>query len=502
VPGNPYAQPVPPGQNPYAQAPTYPNQGAFPQQMPPYGGAPQPPYPGAPGMPPGGTRGSRGKVAGIVAAVAGVLVIGGGVFLATSGGGGDGPKKMDPSAGTGGGKQQVIEAKALWNNAGTRPPKAEITAPIPEAWFTGDTAVKILPDSVRSFDIASGKENWSIPLSGETCPGSRESANDRIVVMYGADCGQVMAIDIAKGRQLWHKNLPSTQSSGYSYGQIALSGDTAAVAWLGGSAGYKISTGAQIWAPKAGADCEDKGYKGGAQLVAIVQCGGYGGDLYVQALDASGAKKWNWQVPAGAEVNTVVSTDPVVVGLAAGDSLLSDLVYIDNGRLKTKISLGAGGADATYGIDCNVNGEGHCHNFAVDPATKTIYLPTKLHAPSGSGYERTNEIAALDLTTGKPEFLAKPDVEREVHIVGIDEGGQVIGYQKNTYDKPGRLIALDPKTHKVTPYMELPSSGISLENRFLDTSSYQWLYKRHFFVTSASISATGSLPDTAIAAFG
>ncbi|MFF7213207.1 PQQ-binding-like beta-propeller repeat protein [Streptomyces sp. NPDC008238] len=495
---NPYAQPPaqpqdrqppppppgPYGPNPYAQAPTQP--------LPGYGYQPYPQYPQPP-------KRGNGKVVGIVAAaIAAVLVVGAGVFLATTGGDDDGPADTPAKGGSsrpaGDGP---LKARALWDKRAVRPPKSEITAPVAEAWFTGNAVVKTMPDALRSFDIDSGKENWSIPLSGDSCPGPESPANDRLVLQYGTDCDSVIAVDIAKGRKLWAKKLPSPNGrTSHSYSEIALTGDTAAVSWIGGSVAYRISTGAVLWTPKAGSECTDKGYHGGTALIAVVECGGFGGDEYVQGLGEGGAKKWSWQVPNGSEVYSVISSDPVVVGLSAGSLSLTDIVYLDGGKMKSRISLGAGGADATYRIRCEDN---RCTNVAVDGTT--IYLPTKTHSGSGASYSQTNEIAALDLVTGKPKWLAKPDEERELKIVGMS-GGKVVAYQKNTYDKPGRLVRLDPATRAFSLFMELPENGKDMENDFLDSDSGRWLYKDHFFLTSDHISASANLTDRSIAAFG
>ncbi|MDX6346837.1 MAG: hypothetical protein QOF84_1627 [Streptomyces sp.] len=502
-PGNPYGQQQPP-QYPYQQPYQQPQYGYPPQPQQPYY-APQPPQRG----------GGNGKLIGIVAgAVAAVLVVVGGVWIATSGDSGSGPdaKPSASSSSSGGGRSGdgAIAAASLWTATANRPPKAEYGSSLPDAWFTGNAIVKTMPDSVTSYDIDSGAKNWSVPLSGESCPGSRESSQDRIVVQYGSKCSRVMAIDIAKGTKLWDHALPVENGrTSFDYAMIAVSGDTAAVAWIGGgSAAYRISTGKLLWKPKEGADCSDVAYKGGSKLIAVIQCGTYSNPTYyVQGIDESGTKQWTWQVPSHNEVNSVISTDPVVVGLAAGSqSLLSDVVYLENGKMKSRISLGNAGADAKYRIDCHVVGEGRCQDYALDK--DTIYFSTKSHSGSGSNaYGRTNEIAAFDLRTGKAKWLAKPDQEREVTVVGLDDsGGKVIGYQQPTYNKGGRLIAVDTTTHQVTPYMELPESGKGLEDAFY-SGDYLWIHKEHFFITAATVRSLGSAgadgsTQKSVAAFG
>ncbi|MDJ0341357.1 hypothetical protein QMK19_14975 [Streptomyces sp. H10-C2] len=524
VPDNPYAQPVPPGQNPYAQQqpPQQPQQQyGYPQAPPPgqppqYGYPPNPP-PGGPQTvytpPPGqgGGSGGNGRLITIIAAVvAAVLVIGGGVWFATKGDDGkELPEAKKSSAGTDGGTssggndkpQGLIHAKVGWTATAQRPPLDEITARVPNAWFTGDTFVKTMPDSIKGYVLNGGKEKWSIPITGKSCPASDDASNDRVVIQFGANCELLMAVDIAKGTKLWEVPLPiapGSTSTAFIYSQVAVSGDVAAVSWIHGSAAYKISTHEQIWAPVPSSKCQDKGYAGGKQLLAVVACEGTK-EVYVQGIDPTTYKKtWSWQVSAGTELSNIVSTDPVVIGIGASNSLMSDLMYLENGKLVGHTSLGNGGYEGNYGIHCRMPGEGRCFDFAIDGTT--LYTPTKTHKADGASYGQTNEIAAIDLKTGKPLWTAKPDVAAETTVVAI-ENGKVIAYQKSTYDKPGGLYAMDPKTQKNTPYMKFASDTQKTENDFLDSYSYQWLHNGHFLLTATSISAKSDLTDKAIADF-
>lgn len=527
VPDNPYAQPVPPGQNPYAQpVPQQPEQPqqqyGYPQQAPPPGQmAPgqmqpgQPPQYGYPQGPPqtvytqpGGGQGGGGgnnKLLVIVAAVvAAVLVIGGGVWFATKGDGDKTPEAQKSSAGTNGGAsggtndkpQGVINAKVGWSKTAERPPLDEITARVPNTWFSGDTVVKTLPDSVKGYDIKGGAEKWSIPITGKSCPASDDVSDNRVAIQFGANCELLMAVDISKGTKLWEVPLPiapGSTASTFLYSTVAVSGDIAAISWLHGYAGYKLSTHEQVWAPVPSSNCRDKSYAGGKQLVVSVECGK---DVYVRGIDTTTYKTtWSWQVSAGTELSSIVSTDPVVVGIGATNSLMSDLMYLENGRQVGHTSLGNGGYEGNYGIHCRIAGEGPCFNFAI--VGTTLYTPTKLHkAESANSYGQVNEIAAIDLKTGSPLWTAKPDVEGETDVVAI-ENGKIIAYQKSGYSKPGGLYALDPVTHKNTPYMVFGDTQ-KTENEYLDTYSYRWLHNGHFFLTNVTISAKDSLTALAI----
>ncbi|MCZ4125184.1 hypothetical protein [Streptomyces sp. H39-S7] len=506
VPDNPYAQPVPPGQNPYAQpAPQQPQYG-YPQGPPP-GQSPQYGYPQGPPpqtvytQPGGGQGGGNSKLVVIIAAVVvAVLVIGGGVWFATKDD--DGGKKpiADQSstgtADTNDKPQGVINAKIGWSKDTTRPPTDEIQAKVPNVWFSGDTVVKTMTDSVKGFALKGGAEKWSIPITGESCPASDTASENRIAIQFGAKCEMLMAVDISKGTKLWEVPLPiaaGSSSSTFMYSTVAVSGDIAAVAWLHGYAGYKLSTHAQVWAPVPSSNCQDKSYTGGKQLVVEVKCGR---EVFVRGVDTTTYKTtWSWQVSAGTELSAIVSTDPVVVGIGATNSLMSDLMYLENGKLVGHTSLGNGGYQGNYGIHCRIPGEGACFNFAIDGTT--LYTPTKTHKDTTGSYGQTNEIAAIDLRTGKPLWTVKPDVAGEARVITMVDG-KVMVYQKSGYEKPGGLYAMDPKTQKNTPYMKFGSDTEKAERDFSDLYSYQSLYNGHFIVSAVNISARTSSSATVI----
>ena len=379
----------------------------------------QPPLPPPydPLVPRSSGGGGNGKLIGVVvaSAVALVAVVGGVLAAAsddvvTSNGPQVGPIAAH-SQRVGGSGGDAIRAGLLWTKS-----ESEAGSSAPDVWFTGKAIVEAGPDAVVSYDIDSGHKNWSVALPGEPCPASPESPDDRIVVQYGAGCARMMAIDIAKGSVLWTTTV---------HGK-----------------------------------CGDIGDKGGSEPIAVIQCGASGdATSYVQGISASGGRQWSWEVPSRSEVSAVISTDPVVVALSAGQgSPLSEVVFLVDGKQKSRIPLGSPGAQG----------------YAVD--SDTLYASTGFHP---------GRIAAIGLSTGQVKWLAGPDWEREVTVVGLDEGGsKVIGYQAAAYGKPGRLVAVDTATHEATPYMELPAGA--------GVGGHLWLYREHFFATTAkSITAFG-----------
>lgn len=184
-PSQPQSQPGPYGQSPQPQS----QPGPYGQpSRPPYG-YPQPPtvpY-GHPGSPPssspdgpsGGGR-SRGRVAALVAAVlAGVLVIGAGVWFAVGGDDADdgkpvakesaAPKKPGPGVTPAAGADELNkgrkdgEAKVRWvDRNGVDLPQggARVRGP----WFTGDIVAKAMYRTASGHSAEDGTRKWSLRL--------------------------------------------------------------------------------------------------------------------------------------------------------------------------------------------------------------------------------------------------------------------------------------------------------------------------------------------------
>lgn len=528
---NPYATPPPPGQNPYAAAPTqpafpqaqfgqqqqqqappqgpppppgygypnqqqgygqqgYPAQGqqqygrtpppqgpyGYPQQTPPpYGG--QPPYPsqGAPG------GRSNSKVVIIVAAVvAAVLVIGGGVWFATKGGGDDPkPKPQANSGGTNGGPTGPSHNTQLaykWAKAADTVAEKDNLKDALGIWFTDKYVVKNQINQVVGYDITTGAQAWAIPApSGTECTAARDQYNNITAIQYGADCDKVMAIDLAAGRMLWTQTLPggSASKTAFDFTEMAISGDAVGIDWTEGSIAYRLSDQKVLWRSGDG-DCEDDGYAGGAQFVAVVNCNF--STYKVQVIDTAdnGASKWSWTAPDGIEVNAIVSTDPVVVLLGTDANLYSDVAVLANGRLQSRISLGT----HKYNIDDDGTEKQSVHNVLVDK--NSVYL--SLDSQSDSSGKVLSGIAAFSLADGKQEWVSKPTGNYDITGIGFQDG-KVLAYEPPDYELQGRMVTLDPTTGAMSTYATFAKDAYSrLESGGLH-DYYVWHGGRFYYVT-------------------
>ena len=505
APQPPQAPPAPPQGQPqygYPQAPQAP-QGqpgyGYPGQQPQYG-YPQT-VPMQPQAPQGGGGGGKFKFNGpvgiAIAAVAVVaLIVGGGIMYASSGSDDNNKTSAGPTGG-GGGKDDKGDKGGSTDNGGggsgtdttndTAQEKVpsntsasvlfQVPAPavkdkqidsVAGSWLTDSVYAKSGVNQIVGYDPATGGKKWTLPLQGETCAGSREVTEDGVaaVVTESAKrnskgdhqaCTQVVAFDVNTGKQLWNKTA-ETQGTDVPFGEVTISGTTVAVGggYYGGAA-FDLKSGKVLWAPKTG-KCEDVGYAGGAQLVAVRKCGDYGDEEYkVQLLDPkSGSVKWTYDLPKGIDNAKVISTNPVVFGVDSGDDVslsgATDVFSLDeNGKLRIKISL----PDGKYEHDCSIGKVYRCKGITV--GNDKLYVPTKEH-DGGGDYSQTNEIVSFSLATGKPTG-ERVDAGNDYELFPIRmDGPNIIAYKDAPYDKGPQIVSVDGKTLKQTKLLETPAT--------------------------------------------
>ncbi|MCX4906195.1 PQQ-binding-like beta-propeller repeat protein [Streptomyces sp. NBC_00878] len=531
APGAPLGAPQPP--------PAQPGYG-YPGQQPPYGYGQQPQYgypqpgtmPSQPQAPGGGGRKVNPQVAIIVSAVVAIaLIVGGGVWYSNSSGKSDdkdtsaGPGGTDGKddnsggddvGGGGGGTEKVpasTSAKVLFQVPAAEVPKKEVWS-VEGSWLTDKVYAKSGVSEVIGYDPDSGAKSWTLPLTGLTCAGSPEVTKDgvAVVVAEGAKrtkanqyptCTEVTAFNMDTGKSLWTKSVAPGGGGKAAFKEVSITGTTvAAGAGLSGGAAFDITSGKVLWQPKVGT-CEDVGYAGGEQLVAVRKCGDYGNETYeVQLLDPkSGTVKWSYKLPAGIDNAKVISTKPVVFGVDSGEITASGATDVfsldDSGKLRAKITL----EDGKYEHDCGVNKVHDCRSIAV--GNDKLYVPTKQHE-GAKQYSRVNEIVSFALATGKPTS-DRADAGDGYEILPIRmDGGNVLAYKNGPYDKGSQVVSLDGRTFKETKLLETPADAQvrSAISSIVPSSSEMRYTSGRLFMAQELISAPYSADDKEYAAIG
>ncbi|MFG2650894.1 PQQ-binding-like beta-propeller repeat protein [Streptomyces sp. NPDC048436] len=472
-PTQPYNQPT----QPYGQQAPY---GAYQQP----GTMPMAPQSGAPG----GSGGSKisGQMKIIIGAVVAIaLIVGGGVFYASTqkdddpnvssagaSGGNEGKGGEDKKGGDEQGPSGPGQEKVPANTAAT----VSMQLPQPEvpekevwstkgSWLTDDVYAKAGVNKIVGYDPATGDELWTLPLAGQTCAGSREVTRDGIVAVAYEEgkrtkkdkyqtCSQISAIDLKDGRKLWTETIDEG-SSAARVEEVTISGSTVAAGSSAGGAAFEIMSGDHLWEPTAGDECQDEGYAGGEQLVAVRKCGDYDEPkLKIELLDPkSGKAQWTFPLAGGIKYANVISTKPVVFGQQTGADAtnVTDVFSLDGkGELRAKVSLGKD----KYDHDCEFDVVDACSSIAV--GNDKLYIPTRQH--DGGGYSQTNEIIAFSLATGKTTGdRADAGEDGEMFPIRMD-GGNILAYKDGGYNKGAQVVSINGKTMKETKLLETPAA--------------------------------------------
>ncbi|NLU69996.1 hypothetical protein [Streptomyces sp. HNM0574] len=441
-----------------------------PQAGPPgmYPGMPGPGFPGGPGKTGGGNSGA--KVAAIIA-VAVVLVvavgIGGWLVLSGDDGGNTTATGGTSGTGTGGGgaeAEQLIDVKA--------PTVSEVTN-VSGGWLVGDVFAKSSATEIVGTSVTDGSRAWTIPLKGGICAASQEKTDDGKVALVAkgstasdANCDRLVLVDLTRHKVEWDKPLPNRPSR--SNDNVTISGDTVATAWIGGAAGYRVSSGQQIWKAKDDAQCEDQGYAGGEELYAVVQCGhsfDSSQKYTVEKLDpATGKSQGRFQAPKGVQSVRVASTDPLVVVVGAGESTPTDVMTVgDDHKLKARISLGD-----RYNKPCGTEVQS-CFGMAV--GEDEVYLSTTEHAGSGEAGRRTNEIMAFDMDSGKTKWKSEAGEDRQIVPFTVEDG-KVLGYKLPGYQQGGEIVSVTPGSGAQKTLLRMPKSEVGQGEQAFSLSTY------------------------------
>ncbi|MCF3963956.1 outer membrane protein assembly factor BamB family protein, partial [Streptomyces fuscigenes] len=469
--------------------PAQPGPATAPQQgqMPP-GGYGYPTAPTAP-VPAGGSGSGLTRVEWrmiVSAAVAVVLILGGGIWYSHSGDGRstqaakDGGHTAHPSAsGTTSAREKAPADPDSKVSFRVPLPTATDLHSVGGSWLTGSIYAKAGIARITGYDPATGAVRWTVPLPGDVCEASPHvSADGKTAVVFDAAprtettapgaCTKIGVIDLSAGRLLWSKTVDHPGGDdALRFDDVTQTGDTVAAGSTSGGAGFDLTTGAIRWKPQPSSlnDCHDAGYAGGTILVASRQCG-YGDEsqITVEKIDpTSGATLSSYKMPPGVEDIHTVSTDPLVVAADVGDTGsqgISDFFSLDaaTGKLKAKISAAAN----TYAARCTDAME-NCTDVLV--GNGRLYLSTQEHdAGDGKALDETNEIVSFDLATGKGTTQRADAGDGWTARLLRMDGPDLIAYKTGPYDKGGQVVSVDGQTFRQTTLMRNPSDRSTRED--------------------------------------
>ncbi|NEC65719.1 PQQ-binding-like beta-propeller repeat protein [Streptomyces sp. SID9727] len=510
-----FGAPYDPATGPYTQPPAqggygYPPQGHGQPPPGPYDQQPGPyTQPGLHQMPtqqqyaapaPGGAPGRggpfRGRAAKIVGAVVAVaLLAGGGIWLATSGDGGNdkplaGPTRsakptVAPSPTKGGATGKPVagpEEQARTINAGVKPGEAKVAwiqkggIDLPRngedqfgPWFAGDVVVRALFHTVTGYSVSDGTPRWSLRLPATMCSApSQPTADGRIVLgirhdsAADAECDTLQMVDLRTGKAGWRTSYVREGAwDGLSDLAMSTNGDTVTVGRTGRTEGFRISDGKRLFGERPG-NCQPFGLASGPVAIAAVSCHTADDqykDQQVQRIDpATGKALWTYKLKKDWEVAQILSVSPLVVSLKQPEKW-AILVLNADGTYRSQLSGGPGDLQLKCERDMMSLGRNldNCVGVAADE--KTFYMRTDY---GEFGDLHANKIAAFDLATGKFRWSAASPEGQAVTPLRTEDG-KLLMYVHAAKGKGGGIAVL-PSTGGTPRFVQRhPVSGADLE---------------------------------------
>ncbi|MFE6161748.1 PQQ-binding-like beta-propeller repeat protein [Streptomyces sp. NPDC056486] len=346
----------------------------------------------------------------------------------------------------------------------------------PGTWATDKILAKGINRTLVGFkigkDVSTGDEAWRTPLAGPICGLTRHvTVEARIAVLHRskndpeAPCEQVAFVDIDTGEKVWDKKFPTSKTIfGQDPTSVSMTRGTVAVTWGNGSVAYDMDTGDRLWKKARVSGCEHEGLAGGRGLLMVLACVHRKSHTYqVQKLDPrTGDATWTYQVADGIKGVNLLSAEPAVIGLSAGDNDVTHLISInDHGKRRATIGLEGG----HYVVNCSTatgfNAADDCPSTVV--SGDQVFV-TSREDPHGDMVNNANRIVSFDLATGKTVKKFESGRDQLLYPMRMS-GDQLLAYRESSdHITPMGLVSLNPRTGKETPYFffGLPVEGWTL----------------------------------------
>lgn len=453
-----------------------------------------------------------------------MLLVGGGIVWATTGGDDKGdpdpkpavssesPKKQqDPTeepgsddedpGGRDGGEddpndaRRAGEAKVLYQVKGPKP-STKNGSSIPGFWVLDGYVAKTVENKIIAYKD-DGTEKWHVSLPKKVCAAPNSQSGGKVVVAYEGrkkdECSKVAMIDLKAGEAVWKLPAPKAGAFGGSYTSMGMaqSGNLVGLYWFGGSGMMRVSDGKDVSGEKLSPGCSVTGFGGGDALLRAYSCTDDTAKL--QRLDTkTGKVKWTYKVRKGYQVAKIYSTSPAVIHITDKKEKAGGVLSIKGGEEQAVMDLGKDSYQPRCGMDLMNSNIGGCQGVVA--SSTTFYLPTEMKkSDEGS----STEIHGFDLATGKR--TSKIAVKGRMLLPLRMDGDKLIAYQEPSYDQAGRVLSIKEKGGKPKTLLKNPAATKSAEGAFF--SPYYAYQHGHLYLAADRLDSTGS-GEKLIMAFG
>ncbi|MEV3861154.1 PQQ-binding-like beta-propeller repeat protein [Streptomyces sp. NPDC050095] len=348
-----------------------------------------------------------------------------------------------------------------------QPKQAQAT---PGTWATSKTFVKGRYDRLEAVEIHSDTEAWTRMFPGPICGTTPlVTVDGRTAVLFrdreNKDlCNQVALVNLDTGEKLWQATFPGGSRLGYTTDPttVTMTRGVVVITWEGkGVAAYDMRDGKKLWLREKTQQCNDSGTSGGQALLVLRACAAASIDsleYQAQRIDArTGKVKWTYKVAKGVKGAFLVSSDPPVLGVGAGDAKITDLLSLDDeGKYRSTIRL----EGDHYEVKCDVFLIDRCSQVVVSKDQAFITSSEQLESVG----EATNWIVGFSLATGRAHVKFDAGSDQMLYPIRMS-GDDLLAYKTSTDDyAPRSLVSLDPVSGKqrVYFYFSVASENIGL----------------------------------------
>ncbi|MEU1118304.1 MULTISPECIES: PQQ-binding-like beta-propeller repeat protein [unclassified Streptomyces] len=366
---------------------------------------------------------------------------------------------------------------------------------MPGSWATDKVLAKGIGRTLVGFkmgaDVTTDDEIWRLPLSGPICGVTRHvTVEGRTAVLHRnhknpkALCDHVTFVDLDSGKKLWDKEFPASDSVfGVDAMTVTMTRATVAVTWDRGSAAYDMDRGTRLWKNTKTSGCDHQGLAGGRALLMLMAC--FADDEMTYRVrnvnPRTGAAEWTYRVTDGVKDVALLSAEPAVLGVSAGEIGVTHLISLDHrGKRRTTIGLQGG----RFEVKCRI-----LRFQVVDDCPSTVVTDDQVFVTSRER-DNSNWILSFDLATGKA--VKKFDSGRNRLIYPLRTSGKHVLAFRDSDDHitPMEVVSLDPRTGKETPYF---SFGLPPEAWTLTSQELADIFVQNGRIFFSSARATG--PD-------
>ncbi|GAA0595202.1 PQQ-binding-like beta-propeller repeat protein [Streptomyces crystallinus] len=475
----------------------------------------------------------------MAAVVAGLLVVGGGVYLASGDDGKPGKpaalasEPATPSAsptadlgdGTGSGNGGASGGDGF--NDGIKPGEARIwvrenATQLTSAggqqygpWLVGDIVARAMYKEVTGHAVADGAQKWSLALETPVCGAAHHlGAGGKLFIATlenntaRAHCKYLQQIDLATGKAGWKVEVPQENQFDFTNEfRVAVTGNTVAVTHSAYATGFSAADGKKLFGTWKTSGCSPYSIGGGSRLVGVALCTSSGdatkSQQLIEELDpATGKSRWNYKYAPGWTVGRVYSTEPLVVAAHNNDTMTWNITaFGPDGKVRWQVEPKFKVTGACDGFG-DGSGDLHACTFAaVDSAT--LYLGTAGSGGAVVGEPETNEVVAIDLGNGKEKWRTKEPRGRAMRPLAVEDGKAVVYVQpgKGPSDSAG-IATIAATGGAPRTLLQTPAAATATEQGFFLTPHMTWSGGRFFLLNGRVKSPTPQHKDRTLLSFG